>query len=150
MEQTDLIQKYYNFLKKADHTFPVPLSQKQDLLSYAHKLQERATICAFWENDEIISMVAGYTDNLEHGLAYIAIAATLECGRGRGLASMMLQEFLNICKDKGVNAVHLYTTPSNKAALHLYQKLGFLPWNPSDEPRPKDTHLILYFKESVI
>ena len=132
-------------LNRVDQSFSVPLSQKQNLGEFAKKLFEKATLCVMMENGEILSMVAGYTDCVVDRMAYISVVATLSEAKGRGLATQNMEKFLEICRQKKLAAVHLYTTPDNRLALALYQKLGFDLWNQKNEARPFDVHLIRYF-----
>lgn len=97
------------FLQKVDQTFPIPLSQKQDLNCLAKKISEKATICVELENEEICSMVAGYTDNVINNIAYISIVATMLDAQGKGYASKLVKEFIEVAKEKQLQAVHLYS-----------------------------------------
>lgn len=133
------------FLKEVDGDFPVPLSQKVDLETFSVKLFDKATLVCKIEDEEILSMIAGYTQNLKDGLAYISVMATKRKARGQGLAEKLLKEFLNRCEAVGVDAVHIYTVSSNTSAVRLYEKFGFVKYEPKDEPRPSDLHLIYYF-----
>lgn len=137
------VEQLRDFLVQVDHTFPIPLSQKQDLSDYARKLWEKATLCYELRGDRIISLVAGYTENVQNNIGYIAVVATLPEARGQHLASLLVQRFIRICREHRLSAVHLYTTPDNHAAKRLYRRLGFVNWELPDEPRPQDTHLIL-------
>lgn len=141
------IQKIEEFLISADKLFPIPLSQKQNLKAFAQKLAEKATICTACEDGKIVSMVAGYTDNVVDGLAYISIVASLPNTQGKGYASSLIKEFIRICKQKTIDAVHLYTTKTNDVAIKMYKKLGFVEWITPNEPRPEDLHLIYYIGE---
>lgn len=132
------------FLREVDDLFPVPLSRKQNLCDFAIKLHEKATICYAKNDGRISAMVAGYTDNLVGNIAYISIVATCIGYRGRGYASSLVKQFINICKNKNISAVHLYSAASNSAAIKMYQKIGFVNYRPEEEPRPDDTHLIFY------
>ena len=136
-----------SFLTQVDHTFPTPLSQKQQLSTFAVKLYEKATLCTEVVNNKIIAMVAGYTEEVIDNKAYISIVATLPEAKGNGLASKLVKEFISICKKKNLDAVHLYAVPTNRAAMHVYYKLGFIDWKLPDEPRPEDAHLIYYIKK---
>ena len=138
----------YEFLLKADKLFPVPISQKCNLLDYSLKLHEKATVCAFEEKGKIVAMVAGYTENTENNLAYIAIVAALKQVQRKGIITKLLTDFFNIAKEKRLDAVHLYTCRENDAARSLYQKLGFVEWHPIDEKRSEDLHLIYYLSNS--
>lgn len=135
------------FFREVDRSFPVPLSVKQDLGEFAVKLCSKGTICTVMEGDRIISMAAGYTDNLIENMAYLSVVATLPEAQGKGLASKLVKEFIGICEQKGIGAVHLYAVPSNDAAIRMYEKTGFVPLIMEDEPRPDDAHLVYYLKK---
>jgi len=139
--------KLLSFLQCVDGSFPVPLSKKQDLSAFADKLMQSATVCYVEENDRICSAVAGYTENVIENKAYISIVATIPGEQGRGHAPRMIKEFISIAKDRGLDAVHLYTVQTNNAAVKMYTKLGFVKWIKEDETRPDDLHLIYYIKK---
>ncbi len=137
-----------NFLKKVDFEFPVPLSQKTDLEAYAKKLKESATCCCKFDNGEIVSMVAGYTNNLTDNIAYISLVATLPEYRGKGFAEELVKEFILNCKEKKIIAVHLYTLDENEKAVNLYKKIGFEKYILENESRKSDLHLIYFLEEN--
>ena len=136
------------FLKEVDVDFPTPLSQKQNLSFFAQKLIEKATICAKTENGKIVAMLAGYTENLTNNISYISILATSKQARGKGYAKGLLKEFIDICRSKKIKAIHLYTTHTNKTAVNIYKKAGFVEWAVENEPRKEDLHLIYYIEEN--
>lgn len=140
-------RKIEGFLIKVDKSFPVPLSKKQNLSEFAIKLNEKATLCIKEKDGEIVSMVAGYTENLADNIAYISVVATLESERGKGYSKSLVKDFIEICKQKKIDAVHLYTVATNISAVNLYKKLGFVEYIMENEPRPDDLHLIYYIKE---
>lgn len=133
------------FLRRVDAMFPVPLSQKQNLDAFAEKLYEKATICAEMQQDEILALAVGYTEQVIENRGYLSVVATLPEGRGKGYASKLIRQFLTIAEGKQLSAVHLYADSSNAPALAMYRKLGFTEWQMPDEPRPQDVHFIYYF-----
>ena len=135
------------FLGKIDKMFPTPLSEKQDLEQYANKLIEKATLCAVIEEGEIFSLVAGYTENVIENKAYISIVASRTEAQGKGYASKLIRDFIDICKDKDLDAVHLYTDRCNTKALEMYRKIGFQKLMLDNEQRKQDVHLIYYIKD---
>lgn len=137
------------FLEKADQLFPIPLSEKQNLDEFAKKLYEKATVCKVSEGDHIMALLAGYTDNVEDGLGYISIVATLPQAQGKGYGTSLIREFLDIAQSKGLRAVHLYAVKENIPAMRMYKKLGFEDFVIDDEPRPNDAHLIYYIDKEV-
>ena len=140
--------KIEKFLKNIDKDFPIPLSEKQDLGLLAKKFCEKATLCTKEENDEIVALVAGYTENLENNIAYISVVGTLEMARGKGYAKSLVREFIDICKEKNIDAVHLYAVHANTAAVNMYKSIGFVEWKMENEPRKDDLHLIYYLGEN--
>ncbi|MGN1052296.1 MAG: GNAT family N-acetyltransferase [Candidatus Scatosoma sp.] len=128
------------FLKSVDNDFPVSLSCKQNLDDLACKFYEKATICAKIQDGKILSAVIGYTENLKDNMSYISVVATLKTERGKGYASSLLEEFIHFCREKGIDAIHLYT---NEKVEELYRKKGFAPYKIRNETRPYDIHLIL-------
>ena len=142
MKQSVTLSQIETFLCAVDPLFPIPLSQKQDLTLYARKLYEKATLCVVCEGGEILSMVAGYTENLADDRAYIAIVATLPKATRNGYASRLVKEFIGICRKKTIKAVHLYAVPENIGAISMYRSLGFQYLQLADEPRKEDAHLI--------
>lgn len=136
-------QKIEAFLRAVDDSFPVPLSQKQDLGEYARKLSQFATMCAVEEDGKIVAMAAGYTDR---DPAYLAILATLPQVRGRGLGKTLVREFLEKANQSGATYLHLYAVESNTPAMKLYESLGFTRWNMPNEPRKEDVHFIYNFR----
>lgn len=135
------------FLNAVDKDFPVPLSQKQDLTVLADKFYQYGTLFAEVDNGKIVSLVAGYTDNVINGRAYLSVVATLEEGRGRKLAPRLINRFIDLARSKNLNAVHLYTDKSNVVAIEMYKKLGFEVTCDDNEPRPDDVHFIYYLKD---
>lgn len=142
------VSKIEEFLSSVDKLFPVPLSEKHNLTEFATKLAEKATICSACENGKIVSMVAGYTENIIDNIAYISIVASLPSTQGKGYATSLLKKFIQICNEKSINAVHLYTAKTNSVAVKMYEKLGFVKWTLPNEARPADLHLIYRIGEN--
>ena len=140
------ISQIEEFLREVDSMFPIPISQKVDLHEYACKLYNRADIRTVLENNKIVAMAAGYTENVIENRGYISIAAVLPEARGRGYGKKLIGEIMNIAENKGLDAVHLYAKSSNKPGVRMLHSLGFTEWHIPDEPRPDDLHLIYYFE----
>lgn len=66
--------------------------------------------------------------------------------QGQGIASKLVLEFLSIAKERGLQGVNLYCDSRNDRALKMYERLGFEKYILSDEARPKDKHLVYWFK----
>lgn len=149
MDNNVTFEEVYDFLNKVDTSFPIPLSEKQDLKTFSEKLITKGTLCAATDAGKIVSMVGGYTENIIDNKAYISIVATLDEYAGRGFAKKLIKEFICICKDKKIEAVHLYAVPSNLVAVNMYKSIGFSEWNREDEPRKEDLHLIYHIGGNI-
>jgi|LSQX01.2.fsa_nt_gb N-acetylglutamate synthase-like GNAT family acetyltransferase len=139
------IKEIEMFLREVDKLFPVALSQKQDLTVLSEKLYDKADVFVVREDDKIVSMVAGYTENLSDNIAYISIVATRPDFQGKGYAAKLIKEFIVLAKQKNIPAIHLYT--ASKSIAGMYYKLGFKDYTIINEPRPQDIHLIYRFEE---
>lgn len=142
MQQNITNKMLLDFLLKVDKAFSVPLSHKQNLTFFADKLMEKGTICAKVRNNEILSLVAGYTDNVINNQAYISLVATISAMYGRGFAKKLVKDFVE-ANDKSLDFVHLYTVATDIAAVSMYRILGFVEYKAENETRPDDLHLIL-------
>ena len=135
-------QELYNFLKKIDQLFPVPLSEREQLTVLASKFEKYGTVSYVREDGKIIAICAGYTNDQEQRLGYISVVASLPEYTNKGYGKVAVQGFIEKAKDAGMKAIHLYADRENKAALNMYEKLGFKDWILPNEPRPEDKHLI--------
>ena len=147
MDKTIAIQELYEFLEKVDKLFPVPLSEKQNLKLLSEKFCTKGTLCTVIENKKLVSLVAGYTENIIDNMAYISVVATLPEYAGNGYAKKLVKKFIDKCRDNKIDAVHLYTVPSNVVAVNMYKSVGFEEWKAKDEQRKDDLHLIYYIGE---
>ena len=139
-------EKLKEFLQIVDNHFPVPLSAKVDLDDYARKLINRADLIAeLSDTGEIQALVAGYVRHVENNMAYIAIVATISEMRGQGKAKLVVQKFLDYCREQNRKGVHLYAVASNTNAVRLYERLGFERYCLENEQRPDDLHLVYWF-----
>lgn len=135
------------FLRRVSDLFPIPLAQKQDLSVLADKLYTYGTLCCVIQDQKICSMAAGYTDHTPDSMGYLSVVATLPEAQRKGYSGRNIEAFLKIARDKGLRAVHLYTDKTNKSAIQMYEKAGFIPYVCENEPRPSDVHLICRFEE---
>ena len=135
-------KEIYKFLKKVERLFPVPLSEREQLIMLASKFEKYGTVSYVRENGKIIAICAGYTNDQVQRLGYISVVASLPEYTNKGYGKVAVQGFIEKAKNAGMKAIHLYADKENKAALNMYGKLGFVDWIIPDELRPEDKHLI--------
>ena len=138
-------QELYKFLKKVENLFPVPLSERVSLAALASKLKKYGAVSCVRENGKIIAVCAGYINDQKDYLGYISVVASLPEYANKGYGKIVVQDFIDKAKNMGMRAIHLYADKHNESALNLYEKLGFIDWVISKEPRPEDKHLIKWF-----
>ncbi len=139
----------HDFLQKIDKDYPIPLSQKVNTEEYAAKLCEKAHMNVVINDGRVLSLVAGYTENLSNNIAYIALVGTLSEARGNGYAKKLVLNFIDDCRKSGISGVHIYTASGNEAAISLYQSIGFVNYVLENEPRPNDMHFVYWIKENL-
>ena len=123
--------------------FPIPLSEKENISVLASKFERFGTISCLKENGAIVALCAGYTNDIKNNLGYISVVASLPEYSNKGYGKIAVEGFIEKAKNAGMKAIHLYADKENRAALNMYDKLGFVDWKINDEPRPEDKHLIL-------
>lgn len=131
------------FLSRVDRLFPIPLSEKENISVLASKFERFGTISCLKENGDIVALCAGYTNDIKNNLGYISVVASLPEYSNKGYGKIAVEGFIEKAKNAGMKAIHLYADKENRAALNMYDKLGFVDWKINDEPRPEDKHLIL-------
>ncbi len=77
------------------------------------------------EDNKIIGFLLGFISPDDPWEGYIHLLCVMPPWRNKGLAKALVEEFLDILKDKGCSRVHLITSPGNKKALSFYDKMEF-------------------------
>lgn len=132
------------FLESVDSDFPISLSDKVNINDYAMKLLNNATIKFCIKGNQIVGMVAGYTENLADNIAYITVLAVRKEFRGLRIGYDLVKEFIEVCRGKKIKAIHLYTHKTNSSAIKMYNNLGFELYKLPKEVRVDDMHFIKY------
>jgi peptide alpha-N-acetyltransferase len=84
------------------------------------------------EGDELVGVVIGkmrnhvshYGERINRG--YIAMLAVDKRQRGKGLGSLLVEKLIERMQDIGADEVILETEVTNKTALRLYERFGFI------------------------
>lgn len=135
-------EKFFDFIKKINYDFPIPVSEKVDLNEYCEKLWEKAELVAEVQDEEIRGLVAGYMNDLENGSAYISLVGVSRDFRNQGLGKKLVHQFVLLCREKQIRSVNLYTHKTNQAAIKMYEGLGFEIDSEGHQNRMDDIHFI--------
>lgn len=113
-------------LQLCDAAFVPRLSSRVDLGAYAEKLATRALRLEAWCGTTLVGVVAVYCNDPQRP-AYITNVSLLDDWQSKGIAGTLLQKCMAELQMRGVDSVSLEVGKGNKAALRLYEKLGFQP-----------------------
>ncbi len=111
---------------------------KDEMAKFLDKERRKRQFERFIENEEII--LIGICDNVPCGLMFGSKdndEQLLECGSiysmyflkeywGKGLATKLMDSFINILKDEGCKRVSLWVYEDNIRARRFYEKCGFI------------------------
>lgn len=135
-------EKFFDFIKKINYDFPIPVSEKVDLNEYCEKLWEKAELVAEVQDGEIRGLVAGYVNDLKNGSAYMSLLGVSRDFRNQGLGKKLVHQFVLLCREKQIRSVNLYTHKTNQAAIKMYEGLGFEIDSEGNQNRMDDIHFI--------
>ena len=123
MEEKDIPQVYA--IEK--ETFSMPWSKK----AFAELEGEIAGYCGCYQSLE------------EAEITNVAVKRQL---RGHGIGRRLLEELMRIGKERGAFAYTLEVRVSNQAAIHLYEKLGFISFGIRKNfyEKPKEDAMIMW------
>lgn len=122
--------------------FSMPWSSED----FADLLKRSYCIYLVAELDGEIVGSAGMTDLCHEGnIDNVVVAAK---NRGQGIAQKMLAKLMEIGGSRGIIAYTLEVRVSNEAAIHVYEKAGFVSEGvrPGFYEKPKEDALIMWKK----
>ncbi len=123
-----------------DKTFPIPLSEKEDLSVLTQKFLEKGFVYMAADDETPVGMIGFYANNTDTRSAYISVLGILPTHQRRGIAKRMLSDSLALCKEKGMRSCFLYTHKTNVGAIALYNSFGFIA--EEDINRPHDIKFV--------
>lgn len=124
--QTANVQNICAHLKRCDSDFIPTLSSRLDIDHYAQKIVENAHTFEAWTHDDLIGLVAAYCNSSDRRTAFITSVSVLPDWQGQGVAAQLLTNCLVSVQHLGFEAIELEVNTSNKAALALYLRHGFI------------------------
>jgi len=119
MDEANPIQK-----RLLDWVYNSYLPKKKKL----HKVKSESIHLVAEEKGEIRGYLEGFLAYYRDGSTVFGEIMRLvvsEKGRGKGIGSKLVGDFLEICKKKKVNYLQVMTPKNNKKAIKFYKKMGF-------------------------
>lgn len=123
LKVTNYEVKFYEFLKKVDFLFKVPISKKVSFDEYINKIKKLANTYVMVDENEIIGGIIFYKNNYEDNIAYIALVGILKEYQNRGIANSLLKKCIEDLKNSPMKKVGIHT--DNMIAKKIYEKHGF-------------------------
>ena len=117
--------RIYEFVKKADKTFPTPICERTDISKFTERILQKAIILQAKIDDESVGLSSFYAnDQINHISHWTFLAVDPQYAK-RGIATQLIAEMLSIVKKAGMLSVDVLTDTVNTKPRRLYEKLGF-------------------------
>jgi len=114
--------------------FNPPLEEYvENIDRYIEKIINNAERFELWDDEKLIGFLACYANNLKTKEAFITMISVLPEARGRGIATKLLGNAREHCKNEGFKALYLEVRVDNMGALRLYHRLGYLEQKREDK-----------------
>ncbi len=113
-------------LRSCDALFVPPLSARVDLLAYGVKLTTHAVLFEAWAESALVGLVAGYANAPDRQDSFVTNVSVLPDWHGQGIASRLLDAFVDHARVAGFARVVLSVDARNDRARSLYRKHGLI------------------------
>ncbi|MEO6365900.1 MAG: GNAT family N-acetyltransferase [Luteimonas sp.] len=113
-------------LHACDACFHIPLSQRVDIPAYSAKLADNAVTFEAWRGAVLVGLVAAYFNDPAVRPGFISNVSVDPDAIGAGIASRLLQAFIDAAQARRLQQIELHVSPKADAAVALYRKLGFV------------------------
>ena len=117
--------RIYEFIKKADKTFPTPISERTDIRQVTAKILEKAIVLEATVDQRVVGLSSFYANDKMTFISHWTFLAVDPQYAKRGIASTLIAKMLDILKKEGMLSVDVLTDTVNMTARSLYEKLGF-------------------------
>lgn len=120
-----------SFIAIDDHFLPSLLSriannnEEFSVKDYIHKLNAYGDLFLFIDKDEIMGVVALYSNDTINHTAYIPVLFVHPEFNGRGIANALLQKVKETSALNKMKWIRVNTWQKNEGAIRLYEKNGY-------------------------
>lgn len=120
------IKDVINFVKFIDNEFPIKLSNLVNIEDYIKKLITYGNVLVAKDKNKIVGICAGYMNDIEKYNAYISILGIDSEYRKLGIATGLVNVFIEKANKCGMKRIFLETHKENFSALNFYKKNEFI------------------------
>jgi ribosomal protein S18 acetylase RimI-like enzyme len=114
-------------LSRSADCFHPPLYTYVDIEKYAKKIFDNAITFESWHCDALVGLVAAYFNNNATKAGFITDVSVLKEYQSFGIASELIETAIHFGRDNAFVKLVLEVNVSNRKALKLYEKHGFVP-----------------------
>ena len=107
---------------------------------FAEKFAAHGVVLTLPDETGPAAFAAFYCNDIQTKRAYLSMLAVRPACRKMGYGRKMLEEVFAYCRRKGMQTLTLEVVRDNRAAIALYQKMGF---SPTGEETPRSLFLIV-------
>lgn len=119
------LEKIQLFMYNEDDSFVEKLSDRVDIKEFSKKIIKYGNVYAFFNNNEIIAMIAYYMNDINYDKAYLTYICVNKKYRCLHLASKLLKIMVDDCIKNSFKKIVLETNIYNMSARKFYEKKGF-------------------------
>lgn len=115
-----------DYLNDVNEDFGIPLSSKAPIVSFANKLLSFGNVFAIKFNNEIVSCIGFYCNDVINYTAHFTILSTKNSARGKGFARLLTNKMIEECKKNKMRKI--LCDSINPHAIALYKSVGFIEY----------------------
>lgn len=119
-------ESIYDHLVRCASIFKPRLDSYVNIKEYALKIYSIAERIEAWVQGNLVGLLAVYLNNEVSKEGFITNVSVEKDYHGRSIGSELLRRSLALAAGKGFISVKLEVFSTNKAALRMYEKFGFV------------------------
>jgi len=120
------LERIRALLEIANQYFNPPISERVNLDHYSEKLANNAINIFCIDKNKDIGHAAVYANNYKENRAFLTSLFVDPVYYRHGIATKLLSELTTDCKKSQMSEIQLNVKKTNKKAISLYSKSGFL------------------------
>lgn len=118
----EIIIKHFSQCNKS---FVYQIESVISLSDYVRKIIRNAERYEFWEEGNLLGLIAAYQNDKERKRAFITNVSVLEKFVSNGIGGKLLDFAISNIKNAGFVVISLEVETNNESAIRLYKKRGF-------------------------
>ena len=123
----ELLTEVFTVNRIAEGNAAVSLAAERTMDLKRYLADGSALLIGAFEREQLVGFAWFYSyEFCGSARLHLTEIAVISAFRSQGIAKKMICYAEKIAAQRGICEIDLYTSPDNKAALHVYQELGFI------------------------